>query len=101
MLVGLEAPSAGQILFNGRPIGLMLPSESGRLTFRRSVQFVGQDTTSSFDPRRTLRDAVRHPAEVLLGLGKKQADDRVDEILEQLGLSAAMADRKPSGVSGG
>jgi peptide/nickel transport system ATP-binding protein len=101
MLVGLDSPSTGTILFNGEPIGTMLTGTSGRLAFRRAVQFVGQDTTSSFDPRRTLRDAVRHPAEVLLGLDKRQGDARVDEVLEKLGLPSAMADRKPSGVSGG
>jgi peptide/nickel transport system ATP-binding protein len=101
MLVGLETPSSGVILFNGRPITMMLPRHDERLAFRRAVQFVGQDTTSSFDPRRTLRDSVYLPTKVLLGLDDNEANARVDETLDLLGLSHAMADRKPSQVSGG
>jgi peptide/nickel transport system ATP-binding protein len=86
---------------NGRSLTQMLPSRTERLAARRAVQFVGQDTTSSFDPRRTLRDAVRNPAMVLLDLDEEEADARVDETLELLGLDRAMADRKPTGVSGG
>jgi ABC-type oligopeptide transport system ATPase subunit len=99
ILVGLEHPSLGQVSFNGSNVHLMSPSEL--LDFRRTVQFVAQDTTSSFDPRRTLRDSVRLPAQKLGGLDKARADERVDETLHQLGLPLELADRKPTGVSGG
>jgi peptide/nickel transport system ATP-binding protein len=101
IMVGLETPTSGEVLLNGRNLKFMLTETSERLAARRDVQFVGQDTTSSFDPRRTLRDAVRNPAMVLLGLDEEAADARVDETLDQLGLSPEMASRKPSGVSGG
>jgi ABC-type glutathione transport system ATPase component len=101
MMVGLETPSEGTITLNGRSITDLLAIQADRLEARRTVQFVGQDTTSSFDPRRNLRDAVRMPAMVLNGLSKSAADERVDETLELLGLSPAMADRMPGAVSGG
>jgi peptide/nickel transport system ATP-binding protein len=99
ILVGLETPSAGRVTFNGADVHAMSAAET--LEFRRTVQFVAQDTTSSFDPRRTLRDSVRLPAQKLTGLDKAGADERVDETLHQLGLPLELADRKPSGVSGG
>lgn len=101
MMVGLESPSSGTVTLNGRVITDMLSLRADRIDTRRNVQFVGQDTTSSFDPRRTLRDAVRLPAMVLLGLDKKAADERVDEALALLGLLPAQADRSPAEVSGG
>jgi ABC-type glutathione transport system ATPase component len=100
-MVGLDTPNSGSVTLNGRPITEMLGMRAERLEARRILQFVGQDTTSSFDPRRTLRDAVRLPAMVLNSLSKAEADERVDETLELLGLSPAMANRMPGAVSGG
>ncbi|MCW2602680.1 MAG: dppF [Pseudonocardiales bacterium] len=101
MMVGLDAPSSGSVTLNGRIITELLSLRNDRIDTRRNIQFVGQDTTSSFDPRRTLRDAVRLPAMILLGLDKKAADARVDETLDLLGLLPAQADRYPVEVSGG
>lgn len=101
MMCGLLAPTAGVVSYNGAELKGVLSSPAGRRDFRSKVQYVAQDTTSSFDPRRTLRDAVRLPAVRLLGLNTKAADARVDETLASLELDPAMADRFPSEVSGG
>ena len=101
MLSGLERPDGGTLDYNGVPLGHHLASQTGRRDFRRAVQLVSQDVSSSFDPLRTLRDAVRTPAMVLCGLGSSAADERVDEVLETLQVSPAMADRRPHEVSGG
>jgi ABC-type glutathione transport system ATPase component len=99
MLVGLDQPSSGTVEFNGRATTAMLPTELR--AFRSAVQLVAQDTSSSFDPRRTLRDAVRRPAQKLLGLGKEEADAEVDRTVHELDLDLKLADRKPHQVSGG
>jgi ABC-type oligopeptide transport system ATPase subunit len=101
IIVGLETPSSGTVTFNGAILKELLRMRSSRRDFRRLVQFVGQDTTSSFDPRRTLRDAVRLPAMQLLGLDRVAANDTVDEVLGLLGLPTALANRWPNEVSGG
>jgi peptide/nickel transport system ATP-binding protein len=101
MLAGLETPSTGVVLFNGRDLREVLSSRTGRTEVRRSVQFIAQDTTSSFDPRRTLRWALTDPVERLLGLSGPAARERVDATLVQLGLRPDMADRNPGEVSGG
>ncbi|GAA4680426.1 ABC transporter ATP-binding protein [Frondihabitans cladoniiphilus] len=100
MLTRLETPTSGSIVFNGRVLPEHLPADELH-AFRRTVQYIAQDTSSSFDPRRTLRDAVRAPARRLLGLGRKEAEERVDEVLGLLHLPVALADRKPAAVSGG
>jgi peptide/nickel transport system ATP-binding protein len=99
LMVGLDEASIGTVSFNGRDIALL--SRSERLDFRRSVQMVAQDTSSSFDPRLTLRDALRAPAQHLCDMTKEQADDRADRVLELVSLSPSMANRRPNEVSGG
>ncbi|MBY4275512.1 ATP-binding cassette domain-containing protein [Rhodococcus fascians] len=101
MMCGLLSPTTGSVSYNGAELNGVLSSRAGRRDFRSKVQYVAQDTTSSFDPRRTLRDAVRLPAQRLLGMNTKTADARVDETLASLELDPAMADRFPTEVSGG
>lgn len=99
ILVGLERPTEGQVLFRGQDIFGF--SRAQMLDFRRAVQLVAQDTSSSFDPRHTLRQSIRTPAQTLCGLDFKAADQRVDEVLTGLGIPLPLADRKPADVSGG
>lgn len=101
MLAGLAAPTRGSVFFEGEDIAQMLGSKSQRLRFRRAVQFIGQDTTSSFDPLRTLRHSLRAPAVRLRDLTTAQADAEIDNLLSQLSIPPQLADRYPREVSGG
>ncbi|MEX5636053.1 ABC transporter ATP-binding protein [Parafrankia sp. FMc2] len=101
IMVGLESPTAGSVDFNGAPLRSLLSMRASRVELRREVQFVSQDTTSSFDPLRTLRDSIRQPAQRLLGLSGRDADGLVDETVALLGLAPGLADRHPAEVSGG
>ncbi|WP_210769190.1 ABC transporter ATP-binding protein [Occultella kanbiaonis] len=99
LLLGLEMPSAGSIRYQDIEVSQL--SGDRLRQFRRDVQLVGQDTTSSFDPLRSLRDAVRRPALEILGLTVTEADKAVDEVLSSLAVDPALASRRPSQVSGG
>jgi ABC-type glutathione transport system ATPase component len=101
LLVGLDTPTSGRVEFEGRNVAELLSTQGGRADFRRAVQFVGQDTTSTFDPLRTLRDAVLQPVLRLTEHRGATANRLVDETLERLGLDPALADRRPAQVSGG
>jgi ABC-type dipeptide/oligopeptide/nickel transport system ATPase subunit len=101
MLCGLETATSGSITFNGEEMADIRASKSRTLEFRREVQLIGQDTTSSFDPRHSLRESIMFPAMSLLGLNQKEAYEKTDAVVEQLGLSPRMADRPAEGVSGG
>lgn len=101
LIVGLERPSKGTAAFNGVELPAVLGRRTTRCEFRRAVQFIAQDTTSSFDPRRTLRDAVRLPLMILNGLSRESADEKINEIVAFMGLQPAHADRYPHQVSGG
>jgi peptide/nickel transport system ATP-binding protein len=101
LAAALDRPTSGTIEFNGQPLAATLGTSFGRRDFRRAVQLVGQDTTSSFDPRRTLRDALRQPAVRLLGLDVAETDARIDALAAEFGLPDGAVDRRPTELSGG
>lgn len=101
LLVGFEQPTTGTIALNGEPIAHVLESRAGRADFRRAVQFIGQDTTSSFDPRQRLEDSILLPLQRLLGMDVRTAYARMGEVLDQLSVPLALAQRFPLDVSGG
>ncbi len=101
MLVGLELPTSGELLCIGTEVSRLVQMRVSRIDFRRHVQFVQQDTTSSFDPRLTLRQALRIPVQKLTGVDKGTADKVINETLEMLHVDPALATRYPSQVSGG
>jgi len=94
MLVGLETPDDGEILFQGAPI-------RRDRTLRRQVQMVFQDPYLSLNPRRTVLDIIAEPLDVhglAKGAGRRQ---RVEELLVAVGLDPASASRFPHEFSGG
>ncbi|MFC9979372.1 ABC transporter ATP-binding protein [Gordonia sp. NPDC127522] len=101
LIVGLAQPTSGQVLVDGRDLSRLLERRPGRLEYRRKVQLVAQDTTTTFDPRRRVREAIRRPAQILAGLDSAAADAAVDEIVGELGIDADLVDRYPHQLSGG
>jgi len=101
ILAGVDFPSSGTVFYNDVPIRSQVKGRNDRLNLRRHVQMVAQDTSSSFDPLKTLRASVRTPAMRLLGLSRAQADAEVDRVTAELELPPGLADRYPQHVSGG
>ncbi len=101
ILAGIELPTAGTVYFNDVPIASQLSGRDERLNLRRHVQMVAQDTSSSFDPLKTLRASVRTPVMRLLGFSRAQADAETDRVMADLELAPPLADRYPQHVSGG
>jgi peptide/nickel transport system ATP-binding protein len=95
-LVGLLAPSAGRVTFDGEPVQPL--RRRARPRAQRRLQMVFQDPYSSLNPRRRvgaqISDAIR------LSGGRRGAD-RVGALLERVGLDPAMASRYPHEFSGG
>ncbi len=96
VLIGLTAPSEGRVLFQGKPLGSIADSE-----LRTRIQMVFQDPYGSLNPRRTVADIVSDPLVVHTRLNRTQRLEKVDELLEQVGLSAHHAHRFPHEFSGG
>ncbi|MFJ7292197.1 dipeptide ABC transporter ATP-binding protein [Streptomyces collinus] len=91
MLVGLLEPTAGSLGFEGRPHTGVNPA----------VQMVFQDPVSSLNPRRSVGESIADP---LRARGERQEGrirERVEELLERVGLEAGHYDRYPHEFSGG
>ncbi|MCM0621141.1 ABC transporter ATP-binding protein [Nocardioides bruguierae] len=101
LLVGLDTPTAGEVLIDGTRISQLMSTPSGMRRFRATVQYVAQDTFSSFDPRRTLRDSVATPLRVLRGVKGEEAEAEIREVLTLLQLDPGFLDRYPGQISGG
>jgi oligopeptide transport system ATP-binding protein len=94
----LEA-TEGEVLFEGRPVFELEREELRRL--RREMQIVFQDPYASLNPRMTVGDIIGEPLEIHGVARGKEKEDRVQELLEVVGLSALHMRRYPHEFSGG
>ncbi len=91
----LDTPSDGQVLVDGQNVLTMTPTELRR-TRRRMAMIFQQFNLLS---QKTVARNVRYPLDIA-GVPKKQADERVRELLAVVGLSEK-AEAYPSQLSGG
>jgi peptide/nickel transport system ATP-binding protein len=101
LIVGLYAPSRGRITFDG--IDITDPAaHADTMRIRRRMQMIFQDPYASLNPRWRVRDIVAEPL-LVLGLLKerKQIDERVAELLQQVRLSPEDGEKYPHEFSGG
>jgi oligopeptide/dipeptide ABC transporter ATP-binding protein len=98
-LLGLQAPSGGEVLFEGSPLGGRRLRE-----LRRRVQMVFQDPYQSLNPRQTVGTLVQEPL-AIHGIGKRGIEriQRGVDALEAAGLQPAERfwERYPHELSGG
>ncbi|CAM00188.1 oligopeptide transport system ATP-binding protein [Saccharopolyspora erythraea NRRL 2338] len=100
VLMRLEKPTSGSALFEGRDMFRMRGSELRKL--RRDMQIVLQDPYTSLNPRRTVGDIVGEPFEIHPEVAPKgQRRQKVQELLEVVGLNPEHIQRYPHQFSGG
>jgi oligopeptide/dipeptide ABC transporter ATP-binding protein len=100
LILRLEEPTAGSILFEGRDLAALAPAALRGL--RRRFQVIFQDPYASLNPRMTVGQIVGEPMQVH-GLTRQRSEtrERVSELLRTVGLLPALADRYPHMLSGG
>ena len=96
MIMGLERPTSGDILIEGRNLGGGMPAAEKR----KLVQMVFQNPGSSLNPRRTIGQSLRVPLDAM-GLVGRKIDARIGELLDMVQLPANFAERFPHELSGG
>jgi oligopeptide/dipeptide ABC transporter ATP-binding protein len=99
MLLLLERPTAGEVVFDG--VDVSTARERVKRRYRRAVQPVFQDPYASLSPRMRVGAIVGEPLHALDGVRGRDLDQRVTAALEQVGLSADAASRYPYQFSGG
>ena len=98
-LMQLLEPLSGTIRFDGRDLAAMVAEERRKL--RQQIQYIFQDPYASLNPRLTVGFSIAEPL-VTHGLASGRAvEERVSELLTQVGLKPEHAKRYPFEFSGG
>ncbi len=98
-VMGLQAPTAGDIRFQGR--SLIGPEAPGRVERARIAQMVFQDPYASLNPRQTVQATLAGPLLLHADRSRSEVNDRVAEMLRHVGLLPEHAERYPHEFSGG
>lgn len=99
LILGLEPITSGNILFDGADMASLGKREL--FAFRRRVQPVFQNPYASLDPRYTVEESIAEPLRVHKVGTKHTRRAMVAQLLDQVALPAAMAERLPHELSGG
>ena len=100
----LYKPTAGEVLLDGKELTEM--SRRELLAARRDMQIVFQDPYSSLDPRMTTAEIIAEPLEIYRKRGihrmsEAEIDQRVEHLMDLVGLSRFFKNRFPHEFSGG
>lgn len=98
-ILRLFRATAGQILWNGEDLCTM--GEERLRQVRRDMQTIFQDPYGSLDPRMKVGDVIGEPLTVHKVARGKEYQERVDDLLNVVGLSPRMKVRYPHEFSGG
>ncbi|MCS0495641.1 ABC transporter ATP-binding protein [Ancylobacter sp. MQZ15Z-1] len=99
-LIGLEEATSGDAFFRGR--SLIDPTAETRDLAQRQIQMVFQDPTASLNPRMSVFEIVSEPWAIHRdALPRAQWEQRVGDLLEEVGLKREHAGRHPHQFSGG
>jgi oligopeptide/dipeptide ABC transporter ATP-binding protein len=99
LLLRLQQPTAGEVLFAGDRLTHL--DRQQMLGYRQRMQAIFQDPYASLSPRRTVGQTIREPLDIHRVGTPAERQQRVDELLDVVGLSAQAAHRYPHEFSGG
>lgn len=98
VMIGLQPPTSGTVLFRGEPLR---QGRQARKALGRAVSVVFQDPATALNPRMIIRDALTDPLRVH-GVGDHASQvRRVSELLDLVGLPRSAMDVLPRQISGG
>jgi oligopeptide transport system ATP-binding protein len=98
-LLRLTEPTAGQVIYRGKDLAHLSGRELREQ--RRHLQIIFQDPYASLNPRMTIGQIVGEPLETFRLASGNEAERRVQELLETVGLSKRFIKRYPHEFSGG
>ncbi|MBR2572486.1 MAG: ATP-binding cassette domain-containing protein [Clostridia bacterium] len=102
-IIRLHEPTSGKIVYDGTTI---YDSEAGTavpmLPYRRKMQIIFQDPSASLDPRMTVGEIVGEALDIhKLYPGRVERRERINQLLDEVGLNTEHANRFPHEFSGG
>ncbi|MBR0688267.1 ABC transporter ATP-binding protein [Bradyrhizobium manausense] len=103
-LLRIYDPSAGAIEYrrpDGSTLDLVRAGKETLKACRREIRMIFQDPVGSLNPRMTVAQIVGEPLLVNRIVAGKELDDRVADLLQQVGLEPSWRERYPHAFSGG
>ena len=102
-IIRLHKPTSGQIMYDETPI---YDSEkklyANMIPYRRKMQIIFQDPSASLDPRMTVGEIIGEALDIhKLYQGNKERKDRINSLLDSVGLNTEHSNRFPHEFSGG
>jgi oligopeptide transport system ATP-binding protein len=98
-ILQLHRPTAGEVLFQGTDLTKLHGEAMRRM--RRKVQMIFQDPYASLNPRMTVGSIISEPMQIHNLVDRSHRNQRVQELLETVGLNPYFANRYPHEFSGG
>jgi peptide/nickel transport system ATP-binding protein len=99
-ILQLEQPLAGRVLFEGKDLVGLSPTEL--LEYRRQLQIIFQDPMASLNPRMRIRDVIAEGMKSFgIGANESERTERVGRLLERVQLDPEQMWRYPHEFSGG
>lgn len=98
-LLQLYKPTSGEVIFDGKDLTKLDGGEMRKM--RRHLQMVFQDPYASLNPRMTVGNIVSEPMQIHKLVPKNERTERVQELLQTVGLNPYFANRYPHEFSGG
>lgn len=98
-LLMLLTPTAGRVIFQGKDITTMKADELRSV--RRDMQIVFQDPYASLNPRNSVRSILEYPFKIHKIGTKQERQQRIEQLIERVGLRKEHLDSYPHQFSGG
>ena len=100
VVLGLYPPNSGEIYYQNHRIDNLTPQKM--LPYRSKMQMIFQDPYASLNPRMTVKRTLEEP--VIFhrkGIKPREVEDKVAEVMQQVGVEPGWATRYPHEFSGG
>lgn len=98
-IIKLYEPTAGQIIYDGVDIARF--NQGKMAPYRRKMQMIFQDPYASLDSRMTVGDIIGEAIDIHKLMNGKEKTERIQFLLEKVGLNSEHANRYPHEFSGG
>ena len=99
-VLGLYPPNSGEIYYQNNRIDNLAPQKM--LPFRKKMQMIFQDPYASLNPRMTVKKTLEEPVYFHnKSITSQEVEDKVAEVMQQVGVEPSWATRYPHEFSGG
>ena len=90
-----------ELILDNKGVELLSLSKNEMKKYRKHIQMIFQDPYSSLNPRMLVKDIIREPLNINTNLNHSEKNEKVEWLLDKVGLSVEQSNRYPHEFSGG